>query len=145
MHTIETMLRAELESLRDKRKAPRNTWIVYDYLLREGRYYPGRKLPARYKLGGPRCCFANAKRLVRRSKDLIYAEGFALYLPRAEFGSLAMFHHAWAVTPEGEVLDPTLAESDAPRVSSADRYEYFGILYPDRSKLTDALLHRSAR
>jgi hypothetical protein len=132
MQAIETMLRAELESLRDKRKAPRNTWIVYDYLLREGRFYPGRKLPARYKLGGPRYCFANAKRLVRRSKDLVYAEGFALYLSYPD-----LFHHAWAVSPEGEVLDPTLAD--------ADRYEYFGILYPDRSKLTDALLYRSAR
>jgi hypothetical protein len=67
--------------------------------------------------GGAGLCFRNTLKLVRKfPSDLTYAEGFAASLfegqIRPHFGL-----HAWAVTREGEAVDPTWP----------DGTEYFGI------------------
>ena len=69
--------------------------------------------------GGVGLCFRNALTLVKKfPQDLTYAEGFAAswfegyYRP-----SIGL--HAWVVTKEGEVVDPTWP----------DGTEYFGVVF----------------
>ena len=67
--------------------------------------------------GGAGLCFRNSMKLVRKfPNDLTYAEGFAATLFQGEirphFGL-----HAWAVTRDGEAVDPTWP----------DGTEYFGV------------------
>lgn len=48
----------------------------------------------------PKACFENCRRLVKRMPGLKYYEGTAT--------SIIPMEHAWVVTPEGRVLEPTL-------------------------------------
>jgi hypothetical protein len=111
----------------DRRATP-----LHDWVLRDGRYYPGRKLPARYAIGRPRDCFQNARSLARRAKGLRYVEGYAAWIGHPERG---IFHHAWCIDGAGLVVDPTLATRGE---SDADRFDYFGVL-TDESPRPEAL------
>ena len=63
-------------------------------------------------------CFRNAFDHSERHEELTYVEGLADagYLP---------IHHAWCITPEGQVVDPTWRESN--HSMPVTDWEYFGI------------------
>jgi hypothetical protein len=86
---------------------------VERFVVRHGEpFAPPRARPRFVRPGLPRCCFANAVALVLRYPvlDLTYVEGFAL------LGDGVPTLHAWAVAPSGDVIDPTWAWGDDPRL-----------------------------
>ena len=91
---------------------------MYHFLLRHGRDFSWRPLPAGLRRGLPRQCFLNAMLLAFRSPNYIYVEGFAMCggLP-----AMSM-EHAWCVDRKGFVADPTWQEGT----------DYFGV--PFRTK-----------
>lgn len=62
-------------------------------------------------------CFGNAAKLVLREPSLTYVEGYAT--------AIIPFHHAWCVTPDGTIVEPTL------RIGKRDKDHlprgYFGV------------------
>ncbi len=85
-------------------------------VLAAGQETRGTALPARYERGRQRMCYANAAQLALGEPGLLYCEGYAVSseMPLA-------LHHAWCLTPNGEVVDPTWERSD--------RCVYLGIAY----------------
>lgn len=85
------------------------------FYLRLGRALHGATLPssiARMEMGR---CYANAGELAIQSPELVYMEGFA-------HGPVPVpVHHAWLVSPTGEVIDPTWGESP--------QAQYYGVAY----------------
>lgn len=74
-----------------------------DLLLRHGRFYRGRTLPAAYEhLRGPEGnCFENALLAAERQPELFYCEGYY------KSGSGHFTGHAWCVDAQHQVFDPT--------------------------------------
>ncbi|XVU24243.1 hypothetical protein ACQPZJ_44605 [Actinoplanes sp. CA-054009] len=72
-------------------------------LLAEGRLYAPGPLPGEVGKMPDRFCFQNAAE-VARLHGLTYAEGMAAFSNGGAFGCLA---HAWCVTADGAVIDPT--------------------------------------
>lgn len=73
-----------------------------DYLLiqKQGQLWMPQVLPAKYQYGQLRQCFANAYRLAKKSHGkLRYCEGIA--------NAIIPTPHAWTVTEDGKVVDPT--------------------------------------
>lgn len=103
------------------RQAGAGAWLFYDFVLAQGRYYPGQCLPRRYRRRQPKACFFNARSLVLGSKRLRYCEGFAMSLRLG-----IPFEHAWALSPDDEVIEPTLTD--------ANLYQFFGLPF-DRAWL----------
>lgn len=68
-------------------------------------------------------CYKNVSLLVMQREDLDYAEGFATNHGTGEM----VFQHAWAVTKDGTVVDPTWDEPE--------KAKYFGIRYDRASYL----------
>jgi hypothetical protein len=67
----------------------------------------------------PNFCFHNAGQLAMVKKELTFVEGFVLR------GKLPLpIHHAWCVTPEGFVVDPTLRTDPA---HDTPGREYYGV------------------
>jgi hypothetical protein len=90
--------------------------VIEEFMLRNGREFQGRALPARYRRRAPKMCFYNARQLVlRSSKRLRYCEGYVLW-PKLPL----LIHHAWAIDEAGRVVDPTLARPQD--------YQFFGII-----------------
>lgn len=91
-----------------------------ELVLKEGREFRGRELPAPYERGKPKACFANCQALARAHPgELTYVEGFAT--------SMIAIHHAWLIDSDGQVVDPTWEfGSDRP----ADEVAYLGIPFP---------------
>lgn len=77
-------------------------WLMEEFVLREGIDCIAQPLPKRYVKRLPKQCFANARTLVRRARDLTYCEGFGW---RA--GLPLPLHHAWAIDHVYNVVDPT--------------------------------------
>jgi hypothetical protein len=73
---------------------------LFDFLLRHGRHYTPRELPPGTWRGGERMCFGNSIYL-GDALGLQYVEGYAM----TAFGFPV--HHAWNVTPGGDVFDTT--------------------------------------
>jgi len=89
-----------------------------DWLLRYGRLYPGRRLPACYRdLAGPRgLCFRNSAEAAVADAGLHYAEGMIEVDEQIE-------SHAWCVDDAGEVVELTL-----PTAHGATGWRYWGVL-----------------
>lgn len=90
----------------------------YDLLLKHGTFYdPSVILPDEWSGIIPvveRHCFDNAQRLALRfPEELRYVEGIAM--------NLLPTMHAWCITADGTVVDPTWAELDHPSAA------YFGV------------------
>lgn len=75
--------------------------LVGPFYLNLGRAFEPRSLPPNVSPGAAKACYANAGRLALERDDLNYCEGFALR------PGLFPLHHAWCVTDEGQVVDPT--------------------------------------
>jgi len=87
---------------------------VYDFVLREGRFFEPEPRPDHITLRHIGECFRNAFLTMMRT-GLRYAEGYAVV------GSKIPVLHAWNVDAEGSVIDSTWEP-----VGSA----YFGIILP---------------
>jgi hypothetical protein len=89
-----------------------------DFLLKHGReMFPDGGLPNGFKFKQMKHCFRNASLLViEHNPKFIYCEGYAM----AKACPIPV-HHAWTVTPEGEVIDPTWRDFD--------KAVYFGIAF----------------
>jgi hypothetical protein len=76
---------------------------VADFYLLLGREWPSGPVPSlKIRRGVKKQCYQNAMKLAQSSPDtLAYCEGYAL--PKGLFP----VHHAWCVTQEGVVVDPT--------------------------------------
>lgn len=86
---------------------------IEQYVLDNGRFWTLPKAPSDLIML-ERHCFDNAFRLVRsRQKTLRYVEGFA--------SRFIAVHHAWCVTADGTVVDPTWEEPGS---------AYFGVTFP---------------
>jgi hypothetical protein len=72
---------------------------LHDFVLKNGRHWTPKILPAGMKVGTPRACFVNAGNLALKNPELIYVEGYAT--------GVIPVNHAWCVTPDGIVVDPT--------------------------------------
>lgn len=91
-----------------------------EFLLKNGREWPvsaAQVFPGAYH-AFPQQCFDNSYRLARMKKGYRYVEGIAM--------SIIPTHHAWVVTADGEVLDPTWVHHTNHGVGS----EYFGVEIP---------------
>lgn len=77
----------------------------YDFLLKHSRVWEARHCPEAWANVVPRECFRNAGLLALSNPELTYVEGVAVAhaIPTA---------HAWCVTPEGIVVDPTWANPE---------------------------------
>ena len=108
----------------------------FDLVLKHGEFYMGRKLPDQYAhlFGVESACFFNALEAVQADPTLKYCEGWATT------GYGEPNHHAWAIAPDGGVLDLTWhtdiewSPYAAPGITTLppDRWSYYGvILHPD--------------
>ena len=99
------------------------------FVLKHGRYFKGQPLPARFRKGGFKLCFANSARMAERHRELTYVEGFA----NAPMLHERIVHHAWCTDKGGLVYDRTW-DFDPER-------EYFGV--PFKLSLVRKLLRLS--
>lgn len=74
-------------------------------------------------------CYKNAGLAAMADPDLVYVEGFILFLG-------VLLEHAWASTPDGDVRDPTLADAEG-----VD--EYFGV--PVQARYFNETIRRTRR
>lgn len=72
---------------------------VEELLLQHGQTYAPTPLPPRVRPMASKQCYFNAAALARRSPSLTYVEGVAL--------GVIPVSHAWCVTEDGVVVDPT--------------------------------------
>jgi len=89
-----------------------------EFVLKEGQMFNNilTELPDDISRGTPKMCFQNCMHVIAWPNDVsnyFYCEGYAL-------GSVLPMLHAWLVTPEGKVVDPTWPEPGA---------EYFGVVF----------------
>jgi hypothetical protein len=95
---------------------------IGDYLEKHGQEFEAAPLPDGVARRDPGQCYLNATGLILAHQELDYAEGiaYASNLPK-EMG----FLHAWGVTKDGKVVDPTW--------DNPEKARYFGVRY-DRAK-----------
>ncbi len=91
------------------------TWKSYEaFVLCHGQFYTPGPRPSSIKKETNRQCFKNAADLVFRHPELTYVEGWGF--------NMIPIHHAWCVTSEGKVVDPTWKEPES--------CIYFGVAFP---------------
>lgn len=71
------------------------------FYLKLGHSFEGSTLPQSFPRMTPGYCYANAGELALAHPELTYVEGFACAKVPVPV------HHAWLVTQDGEVIDPT--------------------------------------
>lgn len=83
-----------------------------------------------YRRGKVRECYKNASHLAEWRPELRYVEGLA-------YCGIWGMHHAWCVTEDGRVVDPTWREKghDLP----VEAWEYLGVVIPDRLRVAAAV------
>lgn len=72
---------------------------LQEFVLKHGIECTAAPLPEGVKRGRVKLCYMNATKLALKRPDLVYVEGFAV-------GVIPVMH-AWCVTPDGTVIDPT--------------------------------------
>lgn len=98
------------------------------YVAAYGQEFRAAALPDNVRKGPMGECYRNATLLVMQRNDLDYAEGYA---QNAKIPGLT-YQHAWAVTKDGTVVDPTWSEDSA-------NNKYFGVRYDRASYLAHAV------
>jgi hypothetical protein len=91
--------------------------LITNYLGAYGKEWQLGELPPDVSLMEAKHCYENASKLVMSHPDWRYCEGIA-YTPKLPN---VPFLHAWVVTPEGTVIDPTWGHIPGAR--------YFGVPY----------------
>lgn len=86
---------------------------LYGFVLENGREYEAAPLPPDIPKMQKKECFNNALSIAD-DDELVYTEGYGL---RPSLGLL--IYHAWCVTPDGKVVDPTWDDPET--------CQYFGI------------------
>jgi len=76
---------------------------LLDLLLARGQFFEYAPRPSSVAKEADKACFGNALMLARLSEGLHYCEGFAT--------SIIPVMHAWCVTDDGVVVDPTWREN----------------------------------
>lgn len=94
---------------------------VRRYVAAYGQEFKAAPLPDNQRRMPMGECYKNASLMVMANPELDYAEGYA---QNAKIGDL-VFQHAWGVTKDGSVVDPTW--------DSPEKNTYFGVRY-DREK-----------
>lgn len=91
-----------------------------EFVLKNGRYFNKyMPRPKWVKKGIIKECFRNCFNVAGVHRDrVIYCEGYAV-------GSMIPVHHAWLVTHDGTVIDPTWHD----RGISNEKTQYFGIAF----------------
>jgi len=69
------------------------------FILHYGVHWTPAALPKGFKRMEIKQCYRNATLLLEDDEDLAYCEGYAC--------GIIPVHHAWCVTPDGRVIDPT--------------------------------------
>ena len=90
---------------------------VKRYVAAYGEEFEAQPLPQGIRQGNQGECYMNASLLVMTHPDLDFAEGYA---QSADIPGLT-FQHAWAVTKDGKVVDPTWKKPEGSK--------YFGVRY----------------
>lgn len=97
----------------------RNYLCMEHFVLANGCFFKGRKLPKEYKKGGINQCFYNSWKGINEYSDIQYVEGYAkVFLP---------MQHAWNIDSHG-VVDLTLKDNPIKPAPWTD-LEYFGIVF----------------
>lgn len=86
-----------------------------EFLLRFGRVWPANAQSFTGARMTPRQCYGNAANMALHIPALTYVEGYC-------HNGLIPFMHAWVVTREGFVIDPTLREKGEP-----EDFAYLGV------------------
>lgn len=137
MTALEKFLTATSQSM--KTLVPQMRTSYSEFLLRNGRSFAGRPLPTRYRMRMPKMCYWNSYRLVVRSRNLRYCEGYVMCsdLP-------IPIEHAWAIDHKDQVVDVTLQDHRNGE-SRSGITEYFGIVFErhqlDPAREGSGLLH----
>lgn len=92
-----------------------------------GRLWTPGEVPDGVEAGTPKQCFRNASQLASRRADLTYVEGFAL--------SIVPLHHAWCVTEDGVVVDPTWSGGNGLDPGAA----YYGVAFTREALAREAV------
>lgn len=127
-----------------------------DFILRNGRYFAPRELPAEYThlIGPPQACFVNALEAAQADESLTYTEGVYVVTSNATA-------HAWCTDPDGKVVELTLP-TDTETLSHAkfphrrydegmtvgeatglipaplaDQWAYYGVEFPNSDFVAD--------
>lgn len=120
---VRAYLRAHVHMAQQNSRAaerPAAGWAylcVADLLMQHGQTYRPAPLPTNIRPMTPKQCFHNAAELARRRKGLTYVEGVAL--------GIIPVPHAWCVTEDGVVVDPTWTDDNG-GVGGA----YLGLPFP---------------
>lgn len=108
------IIRSHLEWLSDARYSYDPAAILLEF----GREMSVSKKPPRWlRLGPAKGCYSNSAHYALNRTDVTYVEGYAIDL----VGPAIPIEHAWLVSQDGKVIDPTWSRS-------AD-YFYFGIAF----------------
>jgi hypothetical protein len=95
-----------------------------DFVLKNGMEFTKKgRLPKGERKGIQKQCYANSTRLVMRHPNLTYVEGYA--------AGIIPVMHAWCVTKDGKVIDPTWKDSS--------KCNYFGVPFK-RKYLTHSII-----
>ena len=100
---------------------------LHNYLAAYGQEWQAAPLPHGMKTGPAKQCYANATQAVIANPTWRFVEGVAFSKATGDLP----FLHAWAVKPDGTVVDPTWPHPEHGR--------YFGVAYDRDSYLTHAL------
>lgn len=130
--TLDTYLRAVSDILRKVAHPNGGTAGLVEVY---GTTYRSAPLPAGVERGAPQMCYSNAAHLSLDDPALTYCEGFAESAAIPGLG----FAHAWCVTDDGTVVDPTwddpehavyrgIAIDRTLLLSTALRTGYYGVL-----------------
>lgn len=92
--------------------------VAEQFVMVHGRKYELPTLPPQFRRGEKGSCFRNAYYLADTDRSLRYVEGFAS-LRNGRYPMVCPGLHAWCVTEEGNVLDPTWDNG----------IEYFGVAF----------------
>lgn len=96
----------ELTKMADAYRQIGHPTSLYATVLEHGREFTAAPLPADVHRGEPKQCFNNAIAICD-DDERVYVEGYMLR-PGVPF----LVHHAWCITPDDLVVDPTIEDPE---------------------------------